>query len=73
MGTVAMSLPPTVLLRASQDAVEGQQSSPGRQRHEASSARLGRSPAATNGAAAKVAVAMTAEVFILTGQKKERG
>lgn len=63
MGTVAMSLPPTVLLRLSHEDVAGQQASPGRQRQ---AARGEMSPAAAKGVTAKAAAVAKVADFILS-------
>lgn len=64
MGTVAISLPPTVLLRLSHEDVNGQQASPGRQRQVAPGARVVMSPAAAKGVAARAAAVAKVADFI---------
>lgn len=58
IGTVAISLPPTVLFRRSHEDVVGQQASAGRQRQVAPGARLVMSPAAAKGVTYMAAAAV---------------
>lgn len=62
---MAISLPPTVLLRLSHEDVAGQQASPGRQRQVAAGARVVMSPAATKGVPTMAAAVAKVADFIL--------